>query len=190
MFLCLLRCTSRKNNKHEVKTTVQSKSPIHDRSHGDVTPRNIYSTGVKFTLCQCCIWRNMHIWEKVHDQWMGVVLLSGRSVLRECLLRPESRLLDRLVLHAVKPSRRIPDHRCLWASGRCKNLSVNCFLAAATQPRRGRWSEGERREPSGTEPSGVGCRESVVVGGPRGACVGVFNKNILHPSPHDPPGKR
>ena len=59
----------------------------------------------------------MHIWEKVHDQWMGVVLLSGRSVLRECLLRPESRLLDRLVLHAVKPSRRIPDHCCLWASG-------------------------------------------------------------------------
>lgn len=73
---------------------------------------------------------------------------------------------------------------------RCKNLSVNCFLAAATQPLRVRWSEGERSEPSGTEPAGVGFCESVVVGGPRGACVGVFNKNILHPSPHDPPGKR
>ena len=62
---------------------------------------------------------------------------------------------------------------------RCKNLSVNCFPAAPPQPLRGRWNEGERSEPSGTEPAGVGFRESVVVGGPRGVCVGVFNKNIL-----------
>ncbi len=72
---------------------------------------------------------------------------------------------------------------CRW-DGRCKKLSVISSPTALSQPLRGRWSNGERSEPSATDPAGVGNRKLVVVGGPRGACVGVFDKK--HPSQAHP----
>ena len=70
------------------------------------------------------------------------------------------------------------------APGRCKKLSVISSPTAPSQPLRGRWSNGERSEPSATDPAGVGNRKLVVVGGPRGACVGVFDKK--HPTQAHP----
>jgi len=69
--------------------------------------------------------------------------------------------------------------RTLFA-GRCKKLSVVCSLAAPSHPLRGRWSDGERSEPSATDPAGDGNRKLIVVGGPKDACVGVFDKK--HPT--------
>jgi hypothetical protein len=84
--------------------------------------------------------------------------------------------------------RRIQEHhamvRGLLAECRCKKLSVISSPTAPSQPLRGRWSNGERSEPSATDPAGVGNRKLVVVGGPRGACVGVFDKK--HPSQAHP----
>ena len=70
--------------------------------------------------------------------------------------------------------------------GRCTNLSVICSLDASSQPLRGRWSDGERSEPSATDPAGVGIAKIVANGGPRRGRIGVFDKKHPHPPNRDP----
>jgi len=108
----------------------------------------------------------------------------------------QGNIADRIAAHRRDPQIMTYATRSLyvtWAKvpaaqqngiGRCKKLSVISSLTAPSQPLRGRWSNGERSEPSATDPAGVENRKLVVVGGPRGACVGVFDKK--HPTQAHP----